>query len=63
VEYFTIALTNALIIDVALRTHESHDPTPTKGFEYEEIKLTCQKIERTWNDGGITATDSWAACI
>jgi type VI protein secretion system component Hcp len=45
VEYFTIALTNALIIDVALRTHESHDPTPTKGFEYEEIKLTCQKIE------------------
>jgi type VI protein secretion system component Hcp len=34
-----------------------------KGFEYEETKLTYQKIEWTWNDGGITATDSWAACI
>jgi type VI secretion system secreted protein Hcp len=58
-----LALTNALIIDVALSTHESRDPTLTKGFEYEEIKLTYRKIEWTWNNGGIAATDCWAACI
>jgi len=62
-QYFTITLTNALIIDVTLNAHESDDPAPANGFEYEEIKLTYQKIEWTWNDGGITATDSWQAPV
>ena len=51
VQYTTIALTNALIIDVALSTHESHDPTPTNGFEYEEIKLPIKRS----NGSGTTA--------
>jgi type VI secretion system secreted protein Hcp len=62
-QYFTITLTNALIIDVTLNAHENDDPASAKGFEYEEIKLTYQKIEWTWNDGGITATDSWQAPV
>jgi type VI secretion system secreted protein Hcp len=57
--YFTITLTNAVIIDVTLNAHESQDTTSAKGFEYEQIKLTYQKIEWTWNDGGITATENW----
>ena len=63
VQYFTITLTNALIIDVTLNAHESHDPASVKGFEYEEIELTYQKIEWTWIDGGIAATDSWQAPV
>jgi type VI secretion system secreted protein Hcp len=66
VQYFTIALTNALIVEVALDTQQSDDAAPAKGVEnveYEEIKLTYQKIEWTWTDGGITATDSWAALV
>jgi len=51
VQYSTIALTNALIIDVALSTRESHDPTPTNGFEYEEIKLPIKRS----NGSGTTA--------
>jgi type VI secretion system secreted protein Hcp len=63
VQYFTITLTNVLIVDVTLNAHESHDPASAQGFEYEEIELTYQKIEWTWNDGGITATDSWQAPV
>jgi type VI secretion system secreted protein Hcp len=66
VQYFTITLTNALIIEVALNTQDSVEPAPAKGaesVEYEEIKLTYQKIEWTWTDGGITATDSWQASV
>jgi len=63
VQYFTITLTNALIIDVTLNADDSLDPASAKGFEYEEIELTYQKIEWTWTDGGITATDSWQAAV
>jgi type VI secretion system secreted protein Hcp len=63
VQYFTITLTNALIVNVTLNAHESHDPASAKGFEYEAVQFTYQKIEWTWNDGGITATDSWQASV
>jgi type VI secretion system secreted protein Hcp len=32
-----------------------------KFAEYEEVAFTYQKIEWTWNDGGIMAMDDWEA--
>jgi type VI secretion system secreted protein Hcp len=29
----------------------------------EEITLTYQKIQWTWNDGGVTASDDWEAPV
>jgi type VI secretion system secreted protein Hcp len=29
----------------------------------EEITLTYQKIQWTWNDGGVTASDDWETPI
>ena len=34
-----------------------------KFAEYEEIAFTYQKIEWTWNDGGLTAMDDWEAPV
>ena len=38
-------------------------PDLVKFAEYEEVSLTYQKIEWTWNDGGITAGDDWEARV
>jgi len=35
-------------------------PDLAKLVEYEEIAFTYRKIEWTWVDGGIMATDDWA---
>ena len=36
------------------------EPFPIQRLaEYEEVSLTYQKIEWTWNEGGISASDDW----
>ena len=59
VQHFTIKLTNANIASIDFRMLNIRDPNLTKFTEYEECALTYQKIEWTWNDGGITADDDW----
>jgi type VI secretion system secreted protein Hcp len=49
---YTIKLTNASIASIRTIT----DPD---GNLHEEVSFTYQKIEWTWNDGGITAMDDW----
>jgi hypothetical protein len=61
VQYFT--LTNALITDVALSTHEMPRSDADKGVRIRGGQVDLSKIEWTWNNGGITATDFLAACI
>ena len=61
--YFTIALTNALIVDFALKSSSDQEPSGFEKFEYEEIDMTYQKIEWTWTQGGITASDDWNAPV
>ena len=34
-----------------------------KFAEYEEVAFTYQQIDWAWNDGGITASDSWEAPV
>ena len=51
-------LTGARIANIGLRMLNNKNPENTRYAEYEEVSFTYQKIEWTWTDGGITATDS-----
>lgn len=61
VQHFTIKLTNANIASLDFRMANIRHTDLVKFAEYEELALTYQKIEWTWNDGGITADDDWEA--
>ena len=61
VQHYTVKLTNANIASVAFRMANNKHPELMKFSEYEEVAFTYQKIEWTWNDGGITAGDDWEA--
>jgi type VI secretion system secreted protein Hcp len=59
VQHYTVKLTNANIASYDFHQANIRHPDLVKFAEYEEIALTYQKIEWTWNDGGITAGDDW----
>ena len=63
VQHYTVKLTNANVASIAFRMANNKHPDLMKFAEYEEIALTYQKIEWTWNDGGITALDDWEAPV
>ena len=63
VQHFTIKLTNANIASIDFRMANIRHPDLVKFPEWEEIAMTYQKIEWTWNDGGITAMDDWEAPV
>ena len=63
VQHFTVKLTNANIASIEFRQANIKNPELSKFAEYEEIGLTYQNIEWTWNDGGITAEDDWEARV
>ena len=63
VQHYTVKLTNANIASISFRMANNKHPDLMKFAEYEEIAFTYQKIEWTWNDGGITAGDDWEAPV
>ena len=63
VQHFTVKLTNANIASIDFRMANIRHPDLVKFTEYEEIAMTYQKIEWTWNDGGIMASDDWEARV
>jgi type VI secretion system secreted protein Hcp len=58
-QHFTVRLTNANISAINFKMANIRNPKLVRLAEYEEIALTYQKIEWTWNDGGLTAADDW----
>ena len=57
--HYTVKLTNANIASINFKMANNKHPDLMKFAEYEEVEFTYQKIEWTWNDGGITADDDW----
>lgn len=57
VNHYTVKLTNASIASIEFRLPNNKDPQLMKLTEYEEVAFTYQRIQWTWNEGGITATD------
>jgi type VI secretion system secreted protein Hcp len=62
-QHFTVKLTNANIANIQFVMANNKHPDLMKYAEYEEIAFTYQKIEWTWNDGGITAQDDWESPV
>jgi type VI secretion system secreted protein Hcp len=52
-QFYTVKLTNANIAQIRTATDATTHNTML------EVSFTYQKIQWTWVDGGITATDSW----
>ena len=61
VQYYTIKLTNASIASIVEFLPDTEDPVQEKFSARENVSFVYQKIEWTWTDGGITATDNWTA--
>lgn len=59
VQHYTVKLTNANIASISFRMANNKHPDLMKFAEYEEVAFTYQQIDWTWNDGGITCSDSW----
>jgi len=59
VQHYTVELKNANIASITFRMANNKHPDLMKFAEYEEISFTYEEIIWTWNDGGITAGDSW----
>ncbi len=51
-QFYTVRLTNASIAEI----HASTDATHTAMLD---VSFTYQKVQWTWNEGGITAMDNW----
>ena len=58
---YTIKLTNASIAGAHFTMPSTEDPELAKRPEYEQVSFVYEKIEWTWVDGGITASDTWLA--
>jgi type VI secretion system secreted protein Hcp len=60
---YTIKLTNANIASIHFVMPNNKVPELSRFAEYEEVAFTYQKIEWTWTDGGITASDDWESPV
>jgi len=63
VQHFTIKLTNASIASIRTQMPNNRDAELTKLETFEEVAFTYQKIEWTWTDGNITASDDWEGAV
>jgi len=59
VNSFNIKLTNANIASYDFKGANIRDPALARLPDSEEVALVYETIEWTWNDGGVTAQDSW----
>jgi type VI secretion system secreted protein Hcp len=54
-----VRLVNATISGITFKMANVRAPKLARLPEYEEVSFTYQRIEWTWNEGGITASDDW----
>lgn len=59
VPYYTIRLLNATISGIRLLLTPETLPDSILPAEREELTFTYRKIDWTWQQGGISATDDW----
>jgi type VI secretion system secreted protein Hcp len=62
-QHYTVKLSNASIASIHFVLPNNTLPETQRLKEYEEITFTYQKIQWTWNDGGISAQDDWTTPV
>ena len=60
-QHYTVKLTNANICSIHLKMPNNRSPKLGRFTEYEEVCFTYERIEWTWNDGNLSASDDWEA--
>jgi type VI secretion system secreted protein Hcp len=60
VQHFTIRLTNASIASINMQMPNNKHPDLVKLNPFEDVAFSYQRIEWTWTDSAITASDDWA---
>jgi type VI secretion system secreted protein Hcp len=60
---YTVRLKNASIASIHHRVENAAIPENMKLPVMEDIQFCYQKIEWTWNDGGISAGDDWESSV
>ena len=63
VNHYTVRLTNAKIADIRSTMLNNKVPENLKMPLMEEVGFVYEKIEWTWVDGGINATDDWTSPV
>ena len=56
---FTIKLTNASMASVKVVQPDVKDPANAASTQTLDVSFTYEKIEWTWLNGGVTASDDW----
>jgi type VI secretion system secreted protein Hcp len=56
---YTVRLVNATISGITFKMANVRSPRLARLPEYEEVSFVYQRIEWTWVEGNITATDDW----
>jgi type VI secretion system secreted protein Hcp len=56
-QYFTIALSDAMVVSIDLQMPNNKHADLTKLETFEEVAFTYRRIEWTWTDGGLVAAD------
>lgn len=62
-QYYSIKLTNANLSRIHAHTPSNKIPETMRLPDMVTYEFTYQKIEWTWNEGGITAADDWEAPV
>ena len=62
-QIYTIELTNASIASIREYMEDNEDSAKASLPLLEEITFTYQKIQWTWMQGGITASDDWESPV
>ena len=62
-EIYTVSLTNAIVTSIHEYRSDGVLQANASGAALEDVTFTYQKIEWTWTDGGLTATDDWLAKV
>jgi type VI secretion system secreted protein Hcp len=60
-QIYTVSLTNAIVTSIREYRADSVAQANASGAALQDVTFTYQKIQWTWNDGGLTATDDWLA--
>lgn len=58
---YTIALTNAIIVSIREYMPDNQNSAQSAITAREDISFFYQKIQWTWSDGSITASDDWTS--
>src|SRR4051794_8658841 len=59
VQHFTITLVGASVTEINMQMPNNKHPDLMKFETFEEVAFNYESIQWTWNDGGLTTSDTW----